>query len=104
MCEDAASLFAQLALNKSKAAVLSVVPGYCEPFQPIAFSNRFPPVLTEMHCPDYTQLSLNELLLKCQETVLTVTDEQAKCIEGATRKQASEKNMFQIQGRAENCI
>ena len=93
---ELSTLFQQLSLAGSKAAVLRVVPEICKQFKPTSLSETFPCVLTSLYDPEKLTLDFSELLKKCEEVKLTVTPEQAKSVERATKSQASSKLWFRF--------
>ncbi|XP_014673897.1 PREDICTED: uncharacterized protein LOC106814124 [Priapulus caudatus] len=94
--EDLADFFQKLSVSGSKAAVLSVLPEHCMAFKPVLLADKFPLILTDLFEQDAVKLSFNDLLKKCENIQVTVTEEQAKCVEQATRTQASNKLWFRF--------
>ena len=86
----------KLSSSGSKAAVLRVVPEHCKAFKPIVLANNFPPVLTDLFERLQSKLPFSELLNKCDEVEIIVTQEQAKCVEQATKKQIMNKLWFRF--------
>jgi len=94
--EDLKAFFQNLSQAGSKAAVLTVVPEHCKAFKPTPLADKFPLILTNLYKHDYAKLPFNELMSKCEDIVLTVTEEQAKCVEQSTRTQAANKMWFRF--------
>lgn len=91
---DIAALYEDLS-NAGKPALLSIVPQYCEqyvPQQEADLSSPFSALFQERHL----EASYTDLLAKCEEVYdsLTITAEQAKNLEAATRKQTLSKLWF----------
>ena len=89
--DNISQFLGKLAETGSKAAVLSIAPGHSAKFKPSALHGKFPVALTELYQADNVQLSYSDLLTKCQNVELSVTIEQSKCLEEATRAQAASK-------------
>ena len=82
------------ALAGTKAAILSITPGYTQPFRPLSSQGVYPPNLLDLYDTSNCALSYSELLKKCQELHVGVTQEQADCVEAQTREQAACKQWF----------
>ena len=72
------------------------MPEICKQFKPTSLLETFPCVLTSLYDPEKLTLDFSELLKKCEEVKLTVTPEQAKSVERATKSQASSKLWFRV--------
>ena len=94
--DEIANSYQKLSSTGSKAAVLRVVPGHCKAFRPTVLANNFPPILTDLFEQSHSKLPFNELLNKCDEVELSVTQEQSKCVEQATKTQSSNKLWFRF--------
>ena len=86
----------KLSTTGSKAAVLRVVPEHCLAFKPTVLANNFPSVLTDLFEQSHSKLPFNELLHKCDEVEIIVTQEQAKCVDQATETQSTNKQWFRF--------
>ena len=84
-------------LSESNAVILSITPGYSEPFIPKSVSQAVPKPLTSLYNEDYLKLTYPELLSKCDEqfSKLVLTKEQTQNVEEITRAQASSRIWFQ---------
>lgn len=73
-----------------KAGILSLLPGYLVPFDPNRHMESLPPLMTHLYRSEYLNLSYLELLNESKEVFnsLTVTFEQVKKLEQATREQS----------------
>ena len=97
--DEIATSYQKLSNTGSKAAVLRVVPEHCKAFKPIVLANNFQPVLTDLFERSHSKLPFSELLNKCDEVEIIVTQEQAKCVEQATRTQSTNKLWFRFRSR-----
>ena len=102
--DEIATSHQKLSSTGSKAAVLRVVPEHCKAFKPTVLANNFPPVLTDLFEQSHSKLPFNELLNKCDEVEITVTQEQAKCVEQATKTQSTNKHVVSLSVWASNGI
>ena len=66
-----------------KAAILSIVPGYCNSFNPTSQSSLLPPLMSSYYKPECISHAFNDLILESQILFqsLVVTDEQAQCLD-----------------------
>ena len=73
-----------------KAGILSLLPGYLVPFDPNRHMESLPPLMTHLYRSEYLNLSYLELLNESKKVFnsLTVTIEQVKKLEQATREQS----------------
>ena len=80
-------------VNPRKAAILSIVPGYCDSFNPTSQSSLLPPLISSYYKPEPLSHALSDLILESQIlfSILVVTNEQAKCLEEKTREQSKSK-------------
>ncbi|XP_038045000.1 uncharacterized protein LOC119725695 isoform X1 [Patiria miniata] len=90
------TLFSQMNATGTKPALLSVVPEHCHQFKPSHTDNILPPILTDLYNPQYSTLSFPDLLNRCNEFQLTITQEKADNVEKATRAQSSSKKWFRF--------
>ena len=76
---------------------MSILPGYCDKFVPECEVGILPSTLSSLFNEEFLELSYLELLKKCEESFcsITVTEQQAKHHEEATRDQADSKTWFQ---------
>ena len=88
--------YQKLSSTGSKAAVLRVVPEHGKAFRPTVLANKVPPVLTDLFEQSHSKLPFNELVNKCDEIEITVTQEQAKCVMQATKTQSTNKQWFRF--------
>ena len=78
-----------------KPALLSLVPGYCEPYTSLYDQGILPKPLTDLYQEEYLDLTYPNLLIQCEcYKKITITPEEAKRIEEKTRDQASSKIWF----------
>ena len=86
---ELAAFFKGLHEVNPKAAILSIVPGYCDSFNPISQSSLLPPLMSSYNISH----ALNDLILESQILFqsLVVTNEQAQCLEEKTREQSKSK-------------
>ena len=89
-------LYRQLESTGRRPVLLSILPGYCDKFVPQSETGVLPPTLSTLFKNEFLQLSYPELLKECEESFLsiTVTQQQAKNLEEATRTQADSKTWF----------
>ncbi|KAL5011782.1 hypothetical protein ScPMuIL_010333 [Solemya velum] len=92
--DDLQSLFEKFSMAGSKAGVLRVVPDICKKFKPTSLSEEFPLILTSLYKYAHIDLDFSMLLAKCEAVELTVSPEQSKSVEQATRTQAAGKLWF----------
>jgi len=88
--------YRQLESTGRRPVLLSILPGYCDKFVPQSETGVLPPTLSTLFKNEFLQLSYPELLKECEESFLsiTVTQQQAKNLEEATRTQADSKTWF----------
>ena len=90
------TFYSQMNATGTRPALLSVVPEYCHQFKTSHPDNILPPLLTDLYNPQYSTLSYPDLLKKCSDVQLTITQEEADNVEKATRAQASSKQWFRF--------
>ena len=77
------------------AAILSIVPGYCDSFNPTSQSSLLPHQISSYYEPESLSHALSDLILESQLlfSILVATNERAKCllIEEKTREQSKSK-------------
>ena len=85
------------ALSTSKPAILSLVSGFSDSYMPLSEQGILPRPLTSLFDPNALTMSEEDLRTKCVDiaNTITVTAEQASCLEERTRRQASSKLWFQ---------
>ena len=90
---ELAAFFKDLHEVNPKAAILSIVPGYCDSFNPTSQSSLLPPLISSYYKPESLSHALSDLILESQIlfSILVVTNEQAKCLEEKTREQSKSK-------------
>ena len=90
---ELAAFFKDLHEVNPKAAILSIVPGYCDSFNPTSQSSLLPPLMSSYYKPECISHALNDLILESQILLqsLVVTNEQAQCLEEKTREQSKSK-------------
>ena len=94
---ELSTLFKALYETGSKPGILSLIAPYSDDLTPQPMKENFPPVLTELRDDDAMHLNFSELLKQCQNTVISVTEEQAKAVEKATREQSNSKLWLSIE-------
>ena len=77
-----------------KAAILSIVPGYCNEYTPQLLTKSYPKSLLDLYDSKLACLNYKELIDYCQKVNIAVTTEQRSNVEVATRKQHLSKNWF----------
>ncbi|XP_041349329.1 uncharacterized protein LOC121368656 [Gigantopelta aegis] len=80
----------------SKPALLSLIPPYSDGYIPTPMEKNFPILLTELRDESAVYLNYSELLKKCQDIDIQVTEEQARVVETATREQAHSKMWYRF--------
>ena len=90
---ELAAFFKDLYEVNPKAAILSIVPGYCDSCNPISQSSLLPPLMSSYYKPECISHALNDLILESHILFqsLVVTNEQAQCIEENTRERSKSK-------------
>eukprot|EP00117_Sycon_ciliatum_P026092 scpid48939/ scgid21499/ Inhibitor of growth protein 1 len=91
-----AALFSSLnAAHHPKPAILSILPEFCDQFVP-ALATGCPPLLTDLYDESLLSASYEALLERCEELFvsISVSAEEATCIESASRDQAKSKAWF----------
>jgi len=83
-------------LTGSKSAILSLIEPYSDSFVPKVIGENFPPVLTELRKDEAVHMDYSDLLSMCKDVDISVSEEQAKAVEAATRDQASSKLWFRF--------
>ena len=94
---DKNEFFTALSKTKGRPAILSLVPDYCESYIPLVERGIIPQPLTCLFNPDYLNLTYHDLLLKSEEVYssYTLTEEQVKAVETATRGQSKSITWYQ---------
>ena len=90
---ELSALFEGLYNTSSKPAILSLIAPYSDDYISQPMKEKFPTVLTELRDENAIQLNYSELLKQCQHTEISVTAEQAKAVENATREQSQFKTL-----------
>lgn len=93
---ELSALFEGLYNTNSKPAILSLIAPYSDDYIPQPMKENFPTVLTELRDENAIQLNYSELLKQCQNTEISVTAEQAKVVENATREQSNSKLWYRF--------
>lgn len=94
--DELSSLFSALSATGSKSAILSLIEPYSDSFVPKVIGENFPPVLTELRNDEAVHMDYSDILSMCKDVEISVSEEQAKAVEAATRDQASSKLWFQF--------
>ena len=94
--DELSSLFSALSATGSKSAILSLIEPYSDSFVPKVIGENFPPVLTELLKDEAVHMDYSDLLFMCKDVDISVSEEQAKAVEAATRDQASSKLWFRF--------
>ncbi|KAK6176048.1 hypothetical protein SNE40_014409 [Patella caerulea] len=94
--EELSTFFKSLHASESKPAILSLISPYAEEFVPKPVTEEFPVVLTELRNESCVYMNYNELFKKCQDIKISVTEEQARSVEIATREQAHSKLWYRF--------
>lgn len=89
--EEMDKLFAKLNRCKAKDVVLSLIPPYADKFIDESCSV---PVVSDLFNTDNLNLDYPELLKKCVEVNLTISDEQITLVEKTTRTQSKGSGFF----------
>ena len=63
---ELAAFFKDLHEVNQKAAILSIVPGYCDSFNPTSQSSRLSPLMSSYYKPECISHALNDLILESQ--------------------------------------
>lgn len=94
--DELSSLFNTLSTTGSKSAILSLIEPYSDDFIPKPISENFPLVLTELRNEEALHMDYSDVLSICNNINISVSEEQSKAVEIATRDQASSKLWFQF--------
>ena len=94
--DELSSLFSALSATGSKSAILSLIEPYSDSFVPKSIGENLPLVLTELRKDEAVHMDYSELLSACKDVEISVSEEQAKAVEAATRDQASSKLWFRF--------
>lgn len=94
--EEVKHLFPSLASTSTKPAILSLVEPYSSKYIPKLLDEGLPMCLSELHKLEYLQSDYGELLKLAEQCKITVTPEQAKNVESATRSQAKSPLWFRM--------
>lgn len=94
--DDISSFFSALHKSGSKSAILSLIEPYSDSFVPNVIGENFPPVLTELRKDEAILMDDRDLLSMCKVVDISVSEDQAKGVEVATRGQASSKLWFRF--------
>lgn len=75
------------------ACVLSILPGYCNDFNPTSRFSQLPPIMSSFYKSESTSYTINDLQLESQTVFrsLVATAEQSKLLEKETREQIKSK-------------
>lgn len=90
------SLFSALSATGTRPSILSLVSPYSDSFVPKVMTENFPAVLTELRTDEAVHMGYSDLLNMCKDVDISVSEEQAKAVEAATRDQASSKLWFRF--------
>lgn len=93
---DISSLFGALDNSRSKSAILSLIELYSNRFVPKVIGKNFPPVLTELRKDEAILMDYNDVLDMYNGIDISVSEEQAKAAEAATRGRAYTKLWFRF--------
>lgn len=89
--DELSTLFQAINTCATKPAILSIIEPFCEDYIPKPVTPSFPQVLNDLYDPTCVKRNFTELLGHCETVKITVSDEQAKNVEEATRTQAKSK-------------
>ena len=91
------AFFKELSQCKEKPVILSLIPGYNEPYIPLYEAGKVMKPLTELYSAAALKLSYPDLLQKCEEIyeVVSFSFNQAQQVEEMTRLQADSQLWFQ---------
>ena len=91
------SFFKTLSETGKPAAILSIVPSFCEAYVPLQVKGDLPSPLKNLYNESFSSLTYPELLLKCEEAYnnLSITSNQANLVEVKTRNQSNSKIWYQ---------
>lgn len=70
------TFFERLNVANPKAAILSVLPVYCEKFMPVSVRDDYPQLLTELNDECANEMNFGELVLHCSKISITATKRQ----------------------------
>ena len=94
--DELSSLLSALRSTGSKSAILSLIEPYSDSFVSKVIGENFPPVLTELRNDEAVHMDYSDLLDMCKDVEISVSEEQAKAVEAATKDQASSKLWFRF--------
>ena len=85
---ELAAFFKDLHEVNPKAAIQSIVPRYCDSFNPTSQSSLLPPLISSYYKPESLSHALSDLILESQIlfSILVITNEQAKCLEEKNKR------------------
>ena len=81
-------------IAKFKPVTCSVVSPFSDDFKPILPVNNLPPCLRDLYQAQNEELTYSELIAVCEQTKLTITEEEVAIVEAATRNQAKSTAWF----------
>ncbi|KAL3831391.1 hypothetical protein ACJMK2_023143 [Sinanodonta woodiana] len=81
----------QLSLTGAQSAVLSIKETFQQPFIPKVLNNKFPKLLSELFNDELIDASFSEILAYCKNVNVSVSKEESKSVELATRSQSETK-------------
>ena len=90
--EEIQGFFTGIAQSGSKSIVLSIVPPFNNEFLPK--KTNLPDAVTALYREEYMDLDYIELLEKCHNTQMSITEAECRAIEKETRNQAESKVWF----------
>ena len=85
-------------IAKFKPVICSIVSPFSDEFKPITPVDNLPPCLQDLYQAHNEELTYSELIAVCEQTKLSITEEEVATIEAATRNQS--KNMAWFNQRA----
>ena len=89
-------LFSTLSTCTHKAAILAVLPGISHQLKPRSLCKDFPNVLTNLFQPCRMHLTIDELIIECEQINIEVSQEQIYCVEQETRSQCKNPLWFKF--------
>ena len=81
-------------IAKFKPVICSIVSPFSDEFKPITPVNNLPPCLQDLYQPHNEELTYSELIAVCEQTKLSITEEEVATIEAATRNQSKSMAWF----------
>lgn len=94
--DDISSVLSALHNSGSKSTVQSLIEPCSDSFVTKAIGENFPPFLTELRKDVALHMDYKELIALCKAVDISISEEQAKAGEAATRGQASCKLWFRF--------